>query len=57
MESPAPGIWQRKHRTQDVSKVAGSSIKVLDKDRLSIRFKDGTELEQAVEHTERRASA
>lgn len=34
-----------------------SSIKVLDKDRLSIRFKDGTELEQAVEHTERRASA
>lgn len=34
-----------------------SSIKVLDKDRLSIRFKDGTELEQAVEHIERRASA
>lgn len=34
-----------------------SSIKVLDKDRLSIRFKDGTELEQTVEHTERRASA
>ena len=26
-----------------------SSIKVLDKDRLSIRFKDGTELEQIIE--------
>ena len=34
-----------------------SSIKVLDRDRLSVRFKDGTELEQTVEHTERRASA
>lgn len=26
MESPAPGIWQWKHRTQDVSKVAGSGL-------------------------------
>ena len=34
-----------------------SSIKVVDKDWLSIRFKDRTELEQAVEHIGRRASA
>lgn len=27
-----------------------SSIRALDKDRLLIRFKDGTELEQTVEH-------
>lgn len=33
------------------------SIKALDKDRLSIRFKDGTELEQTVEYIERRLSA
>ena len=34
-----------------------SGIKVLDRDWVSIRFKDGTEVEQAVEHMERRASA
>lgn len=34
-----------------------SSIKVLDKDRLLIRFKDGTEVEQAIEHIGRKASA
>ncbi len=28
-----------------------SNIKVLDKDRLLIRFKDGTEIEQRIEHT------
>ena len=33
-----------------------SSIKVLDKHRLSIRFKDGTEFEQTIEST-RKASA
>ena len=32
-------------------------VTVLDKERLSIRFKDGTELEQAVEHRERRDTA
>lgn len=32
-----------------------SSIKVLDKDRLLIRFKDGTGVEQAIEHIERQA--
>lgn len=26
MEGPAPGIWQREHRTQDVPKVAGSGL-------------------------------
>ena len=30
-----------------------SSIKVLDKERLSIRFKDGTELEQIIENVGR----
>lgn len=34
-----------------------SSIKVLDKDRLQVRFKDGTEVEQAIEHVGRQASA
>ncbi len=34
-----------------------SSIRVLDSEWLSIRFKDGTELNQAIEHIERRASA
>lgn len=34
-----------------------SSITVLDKERLTVRFKDGTEIEQAVEHIDRRASA
>ena len=34
-----------------------SSIKVVDKDWLSIRFKDGAELEQAVGHIGRKASA
>ena len=34
-----------------------SSIRVLDTEWLSIRFKDGTELNQAVEHIERRVSA
>ena len=33
-----------------------SSIKVLDKERLSIRFKDGTEFEQTIESI-RRVSA
>lgn len=34
-----------------------SSIKVLDRDRLSIRFKDGTEAEQAIAYTQRGVSA
>ena len=34
-----------------------SSIKVLDRDRVSIRFKDGTEVEQTIEYPQRRASA
>ena len=34
-----------------------SSIRVLDRERLSIRFKDGTEVEQAVEYPQRRVSA
>lgn len=34
-----------------------SSIRVMDSEWLSIRFKDGTELNQAIEHIERRASA
>ena len=34
-----------------------SSIKVLDRERLSIRFKDGTEVEQTIEYTQRKVSA
>lgn len=34
-----------------------SSIKVLDRERLSIRFKDGIEVEQTIEYSQRRASA
>ena len=34
-----------------------SSIRVLDRERLSIRFKDGTEVEQAIEYPQRRVSA
>ena len=39
-----------------VRQVIGS-IKVLDRERLSIRFKDGTEVEQAIEYPQRKASA
>ena len=39
-----------------VRQVIGS-IKVLDRERLSIRFKDGTEVEQVIECAQRRASA
>lgn len=34
-----------------------SRVTVLDRERLTVRFKDGTEIEQAVEHIDRRASA
>ncbi len=34
-----------------------SSIKVMDRDRVSIRFKDGTEVEQVIEYPQRRVSA
>ena len=34
-----------------------SRVTVLDRERVSVRFKDGTELEQAVEHIDRSASA
>ena len=34
-----------------------SRVTVLDKERVSVRFKDGTELEQAVEHRQRRNTA
>ena len=34
-----------------------SSIKVLDREQLSIRFKDGTEVEQTIEYTQRKVSA
>lgn len=34
-----------------------SSIKVLDRERLSIRFKDGAKVEQVIEHTRKRESA
>ncbi len=39
-----------------VRQVIGS-IKVMDRERLSIRFKDGTEVEQAIEYAQRKASA
>ena len=39
-----------------VRQVIGS-IRVLDRERLSIRFKDGTEVEQAIEYPQRRVSA
>lgn len=48
----ALGGFQESIVFQTVNRVA-----VLDKGRLSIRFKDGTELEQAVEHRERRNTA
>ena len=34
-----------------------SRVTVLDKERLCVRFKDGTEIEQTVEHMERRDTA
>ena len=34
-----------------------SNIKVLDRERVSIRFRDGTEVEQVIEYSQRRASA
>lgn len=39
-----------------VRQVIGS-IRVLDRERLSIRFKDGTEVEQTIEYAQRRVSA
>ena len=34
-----------------------SRVTVLDKERVSVRFKDGTEIEQAVEYRKRRDTA
>lgn len=42
---------------QTVVRQLVGSIRVLDRDRLLIRFKDGAEAEQAVEHVSKRASA